>query len=46
MQATGSLLSGNQQIQASVFVIAAVTMLANLIVDLLYVVVDPRIRLS
>ena len=33
-------------IQASVFVIAAVTMLANLIVDLLYVVVDPRIRLS
>lgn len=33
-------------IQASVFVIAAVVMLANLIVDLLYVVVDPRIRLS
>ncbi|MBS0124337.1 ABC transporter permease [Thetidibacter halocola] len=33
-------------IQASVFVIAAVVMLANLIVDLLYVAVDPRIRLS
>jgi peptide/nickel transport system permease protein len=33
-------------IQASVFVIAAVVMLSNLIVDLLYVVVDPRIRLS
>lgn len=33
-------------IQASVFVIAAVVMLANLIVDLLYVLVDPRIRLS
>lgn len=33
-------------IQASVFVIAAVVMLANLAVDLLYVVVDPRIRLS
>lgn len=33
-------------IQASVFVIAAVVMLANLIVDLLYAVVDPRIRLS
>lgn len=33
-------------IQASVFVIAAVVMLANLLVDLLYVVVDPRIRLS
>ena len=33
-------------IQASVFVIAAVVMLANLVVDLLYVVVDPRIRLS
>ncbi len=33
-------------IQASVFVIAAVVMLANLMVDLLYVVVDPRIRLS
>lgn len=33
-------------IQASVFVIAGVTMMANLIVDLLYVVVDPRIRLS
>ena len=33
-------------IQATVFVIAAVVMLANLIVDLLYLVVDPRIRLS
>ena len=33
-------------IQASVFVIAAVVMLANLIVDLLYVLVDPRIRLG
>ncbi|WP_201722451.1 MULTISPECIES: ABC transporter permease [unclassified Sulfitobacter] len=33
-------------IQASVFVIAAVVMLANLIVDLLYAVADPRIRLS
>ena len=33
-------------IQASVFVIAAVVMLANLIVDLLYTLVDPRIRLS
>ena len=33
-------------IQASVFVIAAVVMLTNLIVDILYVVVDPRIRLS
>ncbi|WP_216665471.1 ABC transporter permease [Pseudoruegeria sp. HB172150] len=33
-------------IQASVFVIAGVVMLANLIVDLLYVLVDPRIRLS
>ncbi len=33
-------------IQASVFVIAAVVMLANLIVDLAYVLVDPRIRLG
>ena len=33
-------------IQATVFVIAAVVMLTNLIVDLLYVVVDPRIRLG
>lgn len=33
-------------IQASVFVIAAVVMLANLVVDLLYVLVDPRIRLG
>jgi peptide/nickel transport system permease protein len=33
-------------IQASVFVIAAVVMLTNLIVDLLYLVVDPRIRLG
>lgn len=33
-------------IQGSVFVIAAVVMLTNLLVDLLYVVIDPRIRLS
>ncbi|RMA42253.1 ABC transporter permease [Rhodophyticola porphyridii] len=33
-------------IQSSVFVIAAVVMLTNLLVDLLYVVIDPRIRLS
>lgn len=33
-------------IQASVFVIAAVVMLTNLIVDLLYVLLDPRIQLS
>lgn len=33
-------------IQASVFVIAAVVMLTNLVVDLLYLVVDPRIRLG
>lgn len=33
-------------IQSSVFVIAAVVMLTNLVVDLLYVVIDPRIRLS
>ncbi len=33
-------------IQASVFVIAAVVMVSNLIVDLLYVLVDPRIRLE
>lgn len=33
-------------IQASVFVIAAVVMLANLVVDLLYVLIDPRIRLG
>lgn len=33
-------------IQASVFVIAAVVMLTNLIIDLLYLVVDPRIRLG
>ncbi len=33
-------------IQATVFVIAAVVMLANLAVDLLYLVFDPRIRLS
>ena len=32
-------------IQATVFVIAAVVMLANLVVDLLYLYVDPRIRL-
>ena len=33
-------------IQASVFVIAAVVMLTNLVVDLLYLVIDPRIRLD
>jgi peptide/nickel transport system permease protein len=33
-------------IQASVFVIAAVVMLTNLIVDLLYLAIDPRIRLG
>ena len=33
-------------IQATVFVIAAVVMVVNLIVDLLYVVIDPRIRLG
>ncbi|MDR3475549.1 MAG: ABC transporter permease [Devosia sp.] len=33
-------------IQATVFVIAAVVMLANLVVDLLYTLVDPRIRLG
>jgi peptide/nickel transport system permease protein len=33
-------------IQATVFVIAAVVMVTNLIVDLLYLLVDPRIRLG
>ncbi len=33
-------------IQGSVFVIAAVVMLANLAVDLLYTLIDPRIRLA
>ena len=33
-------------IQATVFVIAAVVMITNLIVDLLYIVIDPRIRLG
>jgi ABC-type dipeptide/oligopeptide/nickel transport system permease component len=33
-------------IQATVFMIAAVVMLANLVVDLLYLYVDPRIRLE
>jgi peptide/nickel transport system permease protein len=33
-------------IQATLFVIAAVVMLANLAVDLLYLYVDPRIRLE
>jgi peptide/nickel transport system permease protein len=33
-------------IQSSVFVIAVVVMLTNLVVDLLYRVIDPRIRLS
>ena len=32
-------------IQSTVFVIAAVVMLTNLLVDLLYVVIDPRIKL-
>ncbi len=33
-------------IQATVFVIAAVVMLTNLLVDLLYLIIDPRIRLG
>jgi peptide/nickel transport system permease protein len=33
-------------IQATVFVVAAVVMLTNLIVDLLYLLIDPRIRLG
>jgi ABC-type dipeptide/oligopeptide/nickel transport system permease component len=33
-------------IQGSVFVIAAVVMLSNLVVDLLYMLIDPRIRLA
>jgi peptide/nickel transport system permease protein len=33
-------------IQATVFVIAAVVMLTNLVVDLLYLAIDPRIRLG
>ena len=33
-------------IQATVFVIAAVVMLTNLVVDLLYLYFDPRIRLG
>ena len=33
-------------IQATVFVIAAVVMLVNLLVDLLYPIFDPRIRLK
>lgn len=33
-------------IQATVFVIAAVVMLTNLIVDLLYVLIDPRVKLG
>jgi len=33
-------------IQATVFVIAAVVMITNLVVDLLYLVIDPRIRLG
>jgi peptide/nickel transport system permease protein len=33
-------------IQATVFVIAAIVMLVNLAVDLLYVLIDPRIRLE
>lgn len=33
-------------IQATVFVVAAVVMVTNLVVDLLYVAIDPRIRLG
>ena len=33
-------------IQTTIFVIAAIVMITNLIVDLLYVLVDPRIRLG
>lgn len=33
-------------IQATIFVIAAIVMVTNLVVDLLYVLVDPRIRLT
>ncbi len=33
-------------IQATIFVIAAVVMLTNLLVDLLYLAIDPRIRLG
>jgi peptide/nickel transport system permease protein len=33
-------------IQATVFVIASVVMLASLVVDLLYVLIDPRVRLG
>lgn len=33
-------------IQATVFIIAAVVMLTNLLVDLLYLLIDPRIRLG
>lgn len=33
-------------IQATIFVIATIVMVTNLIVDLLYVLVDPRIKLS
>ena len=33
-------------IQATVFVIAAVVMITNFVVDLLYVAIDPRIRLG
>lgn len=33
-------------IQSTVFVIAAVVMLANFVVDLLYLLIDPRIRLG
>ena len=33
-------------IQSTVFVIAAVVMLTNLVVDLIYMVIDPRLRTS
>jgi len=32
------------QIQASILVLAAVYILVNLVVDVLYVVIDPRLR--
>jgi len=33
-------------VQATVLVIAAVVMLANLVIDIAYTVLDPRVRLS
>ncbi len=40
-----ALLNRDVPLQASVFVIAAVVMLVNFLVDLLYLAVDPRIRM-